>query len=74
VPFDFASLATDIRTVAVALATITISYAGFSLATGKDVQQREEWKEVIAGVLIGLVLLFLAPLIAAQLSGGHYCG
>ncbi len=74
VAFDFASLANSLKTVAVFFATITIAYAGFSLATGRDAQQREEWKEVIAGVFVGLILLFLAPLIAAQFTGGHYCG
>ena len=72
--FDFLALANTIKTFAVFFATITIAYAGFTLATSKNVQQREEWKEVITGALIGLVLLYLAPIIAAQLSGGSYCG
>ena len=72
--FDFVSLANSLKTLAVFFATITIAYAGFSLATSRDAQQRKEWKEVIAGVFVGLILLFLAPLIAAQFTGGHYCG
>lgn len=72
--FDFVSLANSLKTLAVFLATITIAYAGFSLVTSRSPEQRNEWKEIIAGVFIGLCLLFLAPLIAAQLSGGHYCG
>ena len=72
--FDFVSLANSLKTLAVFLATITIAYAGFSLATSRSPEQRNEWKEIIAGVFIGLCLLFLAPLITAQLSGGHYCG
>ena len=72
--FDFISLASSLKTLAIFLATITIAYSGFSLTTSRDPQAREQWKEIIAGVIIGLVLLFLAPLIAAQLAGGHYCG
>ena len=72
--FDFASLAESLKTIAVFFATITIAYAGFSLATSRDAEKRNEWKEVIAGVFVGLILLFLAPLLAAQFSGGHYCG
>lgn len=72
--FDFASLAGDLKTLAVFFATITIAYAGFSLATSRDAEKRNEWKEIIAGVFVGLILLFLAPLLAAQFSGGHYCG
>ena len=71
--FDFVVLAGTLRLVAILLSTITIAFAGFSLATGRSPQAREEWKEVIAGVIIGLILLFLVPLIAAQLSGGSYC-
>ena len=72
--FDFVSLANSLKALAVVFATLTIAFAGFSLATSRSPEQREEWKEIIAGVFIGLVLLFLAPLIAAQLSGGNYCG
>jgi len=72
--FDFVSLANSLKAIAVLFATLSIAYAGFSLATSRNPEQRNEWKEIIAGVFIGLVLLYLAPLIAAQLSGGHYCG
>lgn len=71
--FDVSAVADTLKTLAVFFATITIAYAGFSLATSKDPQARNEWKEVLAGVFFGLVLLFLAPLIAQQLTGGSYC-
>ena len=71
--FDFVQLANLIKTFAVAFATIVIAFAGFTLATSTNVQQREEWKEVIAGVIVGLILLFVAPLIASQLTGATYC-
>ena len=72
-PFDLAQLADSLKTLAVFFATITIAYAGFTLATSTNSAQREEWKEVIGGVFIGLALLFLAPWIAQQLGGGTYC-
>ena len=72
--FDFVALAGYMKAVAVLFATLVITFAGFSLATNMSPSEREEWKEVIAGALIGLVLLYLAPIIAAQLSGGSYCG
>jgi uncharacterized membrane protein len=72
--FDFVALAGYMKAVAVLFATLAITFAGFSLATNMSPSEREEWKEVIAGALIGLVLLYLAPIIAAQLGGGSYCG
>jgi len=74
VAFDFVGLAASAKAIAVLFATIAIAFAGFTLATSRSATMREEWKDNIAGVLIGLVLLYLAPLIAAYLSGGHYCG
>lgn len=71
--FDFVELATTIQAIATLLATIIMAYAGFTLATSTNPRQREEWKEVIAAVFVGLILLYLAPWIALQLSGGTYC-
>ena len=71
--FDLLAAANLLKAFAVFSATITIAFAGFTLATSKDPAMREEWKEVIAGVFVGLALLFLAPFIAAQLTGGTYC-
>ena len=72
--FDFGGLAATLKTFAVLFSTIIIAFAGFTLATSRSSQLREEWKEVIAGVIVGLVLLFLAPLLAAEFTGGTYCG
>ena len=72
--FDISSAAVMLRTFATVMAVIMASYAGFVLATSRDVQKRNEWKEVLAGIFVGIALLYLAPLIASQLSGGSYCG
>jgi putative Mn2+ efflux pump MntP len=71
--FDLLSIANTIKALAMFFATIVISYAGLTLVFSKNPQQREEWKEVIAGVIIGLILLFLTPLIASQLIGATGC-
>ncbi len=71
--FDFEGAANMLKTLAVFFATIVIAYAGFTLITSQDPTQREEWKEVIAGVVVGLILLFAAPFIASQFSGATYC-
>ena len=71
--FDLLSIANTIKALAMFFATIVISYAGLTLVFNKNPQQREEWKEVIAGVVIGLILLFLTPLIASQLIGATGC-
>jgi RsiW-degrading membrane proteinase PrsW (M82 family) len=71
--FDLSSVADALKTLALVFATLTIAYAGLVLATSTDPSTREEWKEVIAGVILGLTLLFLAPWIAQQLAGGTYC-
>lgn len=70
---DLVEVANLVKLIAISLATIFVAYAGFQLATSKDVQNREEWKEVIAGVFIGIALLFLAPILANQFIGASYC-
>lgn len=72
---DLASVANTIKTIAIAFSLVVIAYAGLILTSSKDPRTREEWKEIVAGVFIGLSLLFLASLISALLSGnGTYCG
>jgi len=71
--FDFFSLANTLKQLSILAATVVIAYAGVTLMLSKNPFQREEWKEIIAGVVFGIVLLFLAPLIAEQLGGAAYC-
>ena len=71
--FDFTAAAETLKAFAVLLAIVMAAYAGFRLATGSGVEQREEWKEVLAGIAVGLILLYLAPLLASQLVGGSVC-
>ena len=71
--FDFGAAAEMLKSFSVLMAIVMTAYAGFRLITCQEVQQRDEWKEVLSGIAIGLVLLYLAPLIASQLTGGTYC-
>lgn len=71
---DFSSIAASLQTVAVFFGVVVMAYAGFVLITNQDPQTRNEWKEIVAGVIIGLCILLLAPVIASVVSGGSYCG
>lgn len=68
------AIADSIKTLAVIAGIITISYSGFMIMTSKEVFQREQWKEVILAVVVGLCIVFLAPVVASALTGGNYCG
>ena len=58
--FDFASSAQTLKDFSILLSIVMASYAGFKLMTDHEIQQRGEWKEMLAGIGVGLVLLFLA--------------
>ena len=70
---DFAAIANTIKLIAVFFSVIIIGYAGLILITSQNPATRNEWKEIIIGVLIGLSILFLAPIITTTLQGGGYC-
>lgn len=68
------AIADSIRLLAVLASVLVISYAGFMLITNHDPYSRNEWKEIILGVTVGLSVISLAPWLAATLAGGDYCG
>lgn len=70
---DFVGISSTIKTLAVFFSIIILSYAGLVHVTSKDPLTRNEWKEIAKGVLIGISVLFLAPVISTTLSGGGYC-
>ena len=51
---DFAAIASTIKLFAVFFSVIIIGYAGLILITSQNPATRNEWKEIIIGVLIGL--------------------
>ncbi len=71
---DFSGVADSLKTLAVFFGVVVFAYGGFVLITNQNPETRNEWKEIIAGVIIGLCILFLAPVIAGSLTGGTYCG
>ena len=71
--FDFAAAAGTLKEFSVVLAVVMAAVVGLKLATTPEIRERGEWKEALAGVFVGLILLFLAPLLAAQFMGGSYC-
>lgn len=70
---DLSQIAEFLKALAAVSSVLIISYGGFTLMTSQNPNTRNEWKEIVVGVMIGLSLLFLAPIIAQTLSGGNYC-
>ena len=70
---DFTGVAGSLKTLAVFFGVVVFAYGGFVLITNQNPETMNEWKEIISGVIIGLCILFLAPLIASTLTGGTYC-
>jgi len=71
---DITAVASAIKSIAVFFSVLILSYAGVVLITSHDPASRNEWKEIAKGVLIGLSVLFLGPVISSALTGGGYCG
>jgi len=54
---------------------IAASYAGFLLATSHDLAERGNAKMLLGGVIIGLIVVWLAPLVVKNLVGAaDVCG
>ena len=70
---DLTEIADSIKLIAVFFSVIILSYTGFILMTSKDPVSRNEWKEIASGVIFGLCILFLAPVLSSAISGGGYC-
>lgn len=71
---SLASIADSIKLLATVAGIIVIAYAGLMLIVTKNTNDKNEWKEVIIGVVLGLSIVYLAPVISTIFSGGHYCG
>ena len=54
---------------------LAAAYAGFVLATSHDLAERGNAKMFLGGVVIGLIIVWLAPLVVKELVGaGDICG
>ena len=54
---------------------LAAAYAGFVLATSHDLSERGNAKMFLGGVVIGLIIVWIAPLVVKELVGaGDICG
>ena len=54
---------------------LAAAYAGFILATSHDLAERNNAKTLISGVMVGLIIVWLAPLAVQGLVGASsVCG
>ena len=70
---DLSAIATSIKLVAVFFSVVIMGYAGIIIATSSDPIARNEGKDIVMAVVIGLSILFLGPIIASVFTGGGYC-
>ena len=68
------AIADNIKLLATIAGIIMIAYSGLMLIVSQDPLSRKQWKDVILGVIIGICIVYFAPLIGSIFSGGHYCG
>ena len=54
---------------------LVAAYAGFVLASSHEIEARNSSKMLIAGVVIGLIIIWIAPLVVKNLVGAtDVCG
>ena len=64
-----------IQTFATIGGILAAAYAGFLLATSHDLNERGNAKMLLGGVFIGLIIVWLAPLVVQNLVGAtSVCG
>ena len=68
------AIADSIKLLATVAGIVMIAYSGLMMTMSQDQMMRKQWKDVILGVIIGLCIVYLAPLIGSMFSGGQYCG
>ncbi len=64
-----------LKSVGTIVGVLVAAYAGFILASTHDLTERNAAKSLLAGVAMGLIIIWLAPLIVTNLVGsGSVCG
>jgi len=54
---------------------LVAAYAGLILASSNDINERNKSKQLISGVIIGLIVIWVAPLVVKELvSATSVCG
>lgn len=65
-----------IKSIGTIVGVLVAAYAGFILASTHELTERNAAKSLLGGVAIGLIVIWLAPLIVTNLVGasGSVCG
>ena len=54
---------------------LVASYAGFTLTSSQELTERNSAKNLIAGVVIGLIIIWVSPIVVKELvASGGVCG
>ena len=54
---------------------LVAAYAGFILTSSNEITERNQSKMLLTGVVLGLIIIWLAPLVVKNLVGaGSICG
>ncbi len=54
---------------------LVAAYSGFQLATSHDLNERNNSKMLLTGVVVGVIIVWIAPLLVQNLAGaGSVCG
>ncbi len=64
-----------LQTLGTIAGVLVAAYAGFVLASSHEIEARNSSKMLIAGVVIGLIIIWIAPLVVKNLVGAtDVCG
>jgi len=54
---------------------LVAAYSGFILASTHEIEERNKAKQLVSGVVMGLIIIWLAPLVIKSLVGAtNVCG
>lgn len=64
-----------IKLLGTIVGVLVASYAGFTLASTHDLTEKNQAKALLGGVVVGLIIIWLAPLLVTNLVGAtSICG
>ena len=64
-----------LKTIGTVVGVLVAAYAGFMIASVTDLKERNDAKALLGGVAVGLIVIWIAPLIVTNLVGAsNVCG
>ncbi len=64
-----------IRVFGTVAGVLIAAYAGFILTSSNEINERNQSKMLLTGVILGLIIIWIAPLVVKNLVGaGDICG